>query len=222
MLDPASLRHHPLLADASAAALSLLAAQALPMQWRARQALFRRGDPPIGLILVLSGRVRVVREELGRRWVLHVEERGGTLGEVPLFDGSPMPATAIAAEPTTGILIIPELVRAAMRADAGLADQLLQRLARRVRTLADRIERLTRHSVSRRLAAVLLERAAQTPGAPLTLGMSQEQFAEELGTVREVLVRELGGLVRAGVLAPLGRGRFEVRDIEALKRTAAG
>jgi hypothetical protein len=24
------------------------------------------------------------------------------------------------------------------------------------------------------------------------------------------------------VLAPLGRGRFEVRDIEALKRTAAG
>lgn len=222
MIDPALLRQHPLLATLAPPTMSLLAERAIPMRWRARQLLFRRGDSPIGLILVTSGRVRVVREEGGRRWVLHVEEAGGTLGEVPLFDGSPMPATAIAAEETTGILIVPDLVYAAMRGDASLADRLLQRLARRVRTLADRIDRLTRQSVGMRLAAVLLERAGREPSRPFTLGMPQAQFAEELGTVREVLVRELGALVRRQVLVPLGRGRYEVRDMGALQRAAAG
>ncbi len=220
MLDTHALQRHPLLIDAAPQTLALLSSRAARKEWRPRQVLFRRGQPPVGLILVLDGRVRVVRETNGRRQILHIEGAGGTLGEVPLFDGQTMPATAIAAEATTGILIVPDLLQLAIRADPELANKLLARLASRVRLLADRLERLTQHSVARRLAAVLLQLAGNQLDQPFGLGMPQDQFAEELGTVREVLVRELAVLVRRGVLTSLGRGRFLVRDRAFLENTA--
>ena len=47
------------------------------------------------------------------------------------------------------------------------------------------------------------------------------QLAEELGTVREVVVRQLRVLQQAGVLRRAGRGRYEILRIDAL-RAAAG
>lgn len=222
MLDLALLRQHPVLAHASSSALEVIGGRGVLRRWTARQVIFRRGDVAYGMVLMLTGRVRVVRERDGRRQVLHVEEAGGTLGEVPLFDGGPMPATAVAVETTEGVVLSPELVRAVVARDPALALVMLARMAGRVRSLADRLERMTLYGVGMRLAAALLERARRAPGHPLSLGMSQEQFAEELGTVREVLVRELRGLVQAGILAPLGAGRYELRQPDALRRLAAG
>lgn len=222
MLDLTLLRQHPVLASASPPAVELIGGRGVLHCWTARQVIFRRGDAAYGMVLILSGRVRVVRERNGRRQVLHVEEAGGTLGEVPLFDGGPMPASAVAVEATEGVVLSPELVRAVVASDPALALVMLARMAKRVRTMADRLERMTLHGVGMRLAAALLERARRAPGHPLSLGMSQEQFAEELGTVREVLVRELRGLVQAGILAPLGSGRYELQEPEALGRLAAG
>lgn len=222
MLTSALLRQHPVLAEASAAALELIGGRGMLRRWTARQVIFRRGDAAYGMVLILSGRVRVVRERNGRRQVLHVEEAGGTLGEVPLFDGGPMPASAVVVETTEGVVLSPELVRVVVARDPALGLVMLTRMARRVRTMADRLERLTLHGVGMRLAAALLERARRSPGHPISFGMTQEQFAEELGTVREVLVRELRGLVQAGILAPLGAGRYELRQPDALSRLALG
>lgn len=56
MVDPAALQGHPLFAHAARPAIGQLAGRAVPKFWRARQVLFQRGDPAIGLILVLEGR----------------------------------------------------------------------------------------------------------------------------------------------------------------------
>lgn len=162
-VDGALLLRHPLLEGIAPSTTTMLNSTMRRTEWRASQVLLHRGDQPVGLILILEGRVRVIRELNGRRYVLHTERAGGALGEVRLFDHATMPATAIAVE----------------------------------RTLGGRI--------------------------PSTLGMTQEQFADELGTVREVLVRELGALVRDGTLTSLGRGRFLVQNLSALQaRAAAG
>jgi DNA-binding transcriptional regulator LsrR (DeoR family) len=49
------------------------------------------------------------------------------------------------------------------------------------------------------------------------MGMTQRKVAEELGTVREVVSRELQSLAREGLIAPRGGGRYEIRDAEALR-----
>lgn len=208
----------PLFVDLNADALQLLAACGDVRRHAPGAILWRRGERPRGLFVVLEGEVRVVREGDGRRRVIHTEGAGGTLGEIPLFEGTPYPATAIAARRTTSIAFDRDTIVAAMRADPGLALALLQRLAGRVRLLIDRLDRTAGQSVTARLAAFLSTRA--TLDAPFTLGCTQQEVAEELGTVREVIVRELRALCDSGILDRAGRGRYRVIDDRALRRLA--
>jgi CRP-like cAMP-binding protein len=221
VVDPLSLRELPLFADASDAARRTLAARALRRSYDTGETLFSAGAEARGLYVVLSGRVRVVRHSSGRRHVLHEEGPGGTLGEVPLFEGGGYPATAIAVEPTTCLVFARADIAAAMRADPELAWLFLARLAARVRTLVERVDALAARTVPQRLAALLLARRGQGGNdATVTLGGTQEQVAEELGTVREVVVRAVRGLCDAGAIEALGRGRYRVRDAERLRELA--
>lgn len=222
MVDPSELRHLPLFTGISDAACRELAARCVRRVYRAGGTLFTAGAEARGLYVVTSGRVRVVRHAAGRRHVLHEEGPGGTLGEVPLFEGGGYPATAIAAEPTTCLVVGRAAIASAMRADPELAWRFLSRLAARVRTLVERVDGLAVRSVPQRLAALLAarqERAADGRGS-ITLGGTQQEVAEELGTVREVVVRAVRVLCDAGAIEPLGRGRYRVRDAERLKELA--
>lgn len=75
-----------------------------------------------------------------------------------------------------------------------------------------RLDRLAFASVRARLAAWIAERARQSAGPVVSLGLTHTALAEELGTVREVVVKELAALRRLGAIAPRSGGRLEVRD----------
>ncbi len=66
----------------------------------------------------------------------------------------------------------------------------------------------------------VLARHAAAGGGAFTLGVTQAEAAEGLGTVREVLVRALRALRDAGLVAPVARGRYCVRDAAGLRRLA--
>jgi CRP/FNR family transcriptional regulator len=151
------------------------------------------------------------------------ERAGGTLGEVPLFDGGGYPATAIAAEPTRCAIIDRAVLAAAMHQDPEMAWTLLARLAARVRTLVARLGTFASDDVSTRLAALIVARLDAAPRAgSFTLGGTQHAIAEELGTVREVVVKSLRRLREAGVIRASGRGRWIVADERALRARARG
>jgi hypothetical protein len=86
----------------------------------------------------------------------------------------------------------------------------------RVRELVERLDRVSTQAIPARLAAFLLTRAKSAEALPFTLGLTQAQLAEELGTVRELVVRALAQLRDAGLVASAGRGRYVVRDLAAL------
>jgi CRP/FNR family transcriptional regulator len=215
------VRRLPLFAGVSDAACRELAARTVRRVYEPGETLFVAGTEARGLYVVVGGRVRVVRHGASRRHVLHEEGPGGTLGEVPLFEGGGYPATAIAAEPTACLVIGRDAIGAAMRADPELAWRLLARLASRVRTLVERVDSLAVRSVPQRLAALLVTRHdGPTGGRALTLGGTHQQVAEELGTVREVVVRAVRALCDAGAIEPLGRGRYRVPDADRLRELA--
>jgi CRP-like cAMP-binding protein len=220
VVDPSELRRLPLFAGISHAACRVLAARSAHRAYDTGETLFAAGTEARGLYVVVRGRVRVVRDASGRRHVLHEEASGGTLGEVPLFEGGGYPATAVAAEPTTCLIIGRDAIAAAMRADPELAWRFLGRLAARVRTLVERVDRLAARSVPERLAVLLLARheSSSRPNGTITLGGTQQEVAEELGTVREVVVRAVRTLCASGALESLGGARYRVRDIERLKQ----
>ena len=95
----------------------------------------------------------------------------------------------------------------------------LHRLGERTRHLVDRIDGLAAQDVNARLARLLQTRQqAVGPGVPFTLGRTQLETAEELGTVREVVVRALRELRQDGIIQSAGRGRYLVRDARRLAR----
>lgn len=211
MIEPSTLERISFLRGAGAAARREIALRSTLRRFAAGEVLWRAGGEPRGLFVVLEGRVRVVRAGRGRQHVIHVEEPGGTLGEVPLFGGGSYPATAIAAEETVCAVIGRDAIEAAIVADPAVAFALLERLAGRVRGLVERLDRRAAQSVGAQLAALLLERHRAAGGSPFTLGSTQAEVAEELGTVREVVVRELRALRRRGAIRPAGRGRWRTR-----------
>ena len=201
-------------------ALKVLADRAIERRYETAETIFRAGEASAGLLVVLEGKVRVVRRAGGRAQVVHVERAGGTLGEVPLFAGGGYPATAIAAEPTVCALIDRQALMAAVRSHPEAAFVLLERLANRVRELVERLDRSALRPVAARVAEYLIGRADARGRATVSLGMTQQQLAEELGTVREVIVRELQSLRSAGLVRSIGPGRFEIVDAPALRARA--
>jgi CRP-like cAMP-binding protein len=189
-------------------------------RFRRGETLWVAGAEARGLVVVLAGRVRVVRAPAGRQYGVHTEEAGGTLGEVPFFAGGRYPATAIATEPTTCVFIDRTTLARAVAADPELAFRWLSRLAGRVRGLVERLDRQTR-TVEQRLAEFLLIRQAAATSGQFTLAATQAEAAEELGTVREVLVRTLRRFREDGLVHAPKRGHYIVRDRARLSRIAA-
>jgi CRP-like cAMP-binding protein len=194
-----------------------LAARAVSRRFPRGGRLWTAGAEPRGLFILLDGRVRIVRTSGRRQHVLHSEGPGATLGEVPLFSGGTYPATAIAEEPSVCLVIDRAGLALAMTADSRLAWTLLAGLADRVRHLVDRLSAQTADPVSARLAAYLLSRPRREDGT-ITLGGTQEQVAEEIGTVREVVVRMLRQWCDEGVLASSARGSYVVSSEPRLRR----
>lgn len=216
MIDRTDIDRLALFRTLNPAALDVLARDATTRTFAPDSILWRAGARPGGLCIILSGEVRVVRATAGRQHVIHTEGPGGTLGDVPLFHGSNYPATAIASQRTRCLIVSKDTLLAAIRADPGLALALLERLAARVRHLVDRLDRIAARTVHARLALWLLERHARTNGE-FTLGKTQLQLAEELGTVREVVVRALRHMRDAGIIQSNARGRYRILDLDRLQ-----
>lgn len=221
MIDESLLDRIPVLAGLDGRARRELAARSVVVRRDVGACFWRAGDTPKGMLVLLEGRVRLVRTgPNGRRQVIHKEGNGVILGEVSLLDGDGYPATAEAEERSVAILITPEALDAALAADPRFAQVLLANLARRVRHLVERVESLTTLDVRARLARHLLDRSEATDG-DFDLGVTQAALAEELGTVREVVVRNLAMLRRRRILESAGRGRLRVLNRASL-RTLAG
>ena len=191
--------------------------------------LWSAGDSSEGIALVLEGKVRIVRASGGRQIVIHSGGPGSTLGEVPFFTGGCYPATAVAAEPTRCLFLTHAAVTEAMAADPRLALFFLKRLSERVQGLVEKVDQNTASSVQTRLARFILQRSEHarstsrsgsetSKGIVFSLGVTQTALAEELGTVREVLVRALRALREVGAIERAGDGKYRVTDRALLQR----
>ncbi|HMA24907.1 MAG TPA: Crp/Fnr family transcriptional regulator [Gemmatimonadaceae bacterium] len=210
----------PLFAGERREVVDALARRGIEARFEPNAVMFLAGSEPRGWYIVLEGRVRVVRGSGSRQHVVHTEGKGGTLGEVPLFAGGTHPATGIAAEPTRCALFSRAALEAAIGEAPAIAFIIARRLALRVRQLVDRLDERSARSVQARLIEFLLSRP--TNGwASITLGMTQQALAEELGTVREVVSREIRVLTRRGWIEALGGGRYRLLAVDQLRAASA-
>lgn len=191
-----ALRATRIFGNASAEALNWLAGCAVERRLRAGEILFLSGDPARGLFVAVSGSLRAFREsEEGREQTMHVERSGATFAEVPVFDDGPYPSTVIAEEESQVLFLKKEDVRRFLLQNPESALAALGLLATRLRKIALLLEQLSLQNVAQRLAAMLVEEAADRgkleDGGSFSLPDSHQKIAARLGSVREVITRIL-------------------------------
>jgi CRP/FNR family transcriptional regulator len=191
--------------------LSELAAGAVERRLKHGEILFSANEFADGLYIVLSGSVRAFRVNLdGREQTIHIEQQGGVLAEVAVFDGGPFPSTTIAEEDSEVLFLAKDDVLRFMLRHPEAALRALAIVAKKLRMVASMVEQLALMDVSQRLARFLLDEATRSipklkDGVSFTLALSHSQIASRLGSVREVVTRGLQKLAQQGVIQVRGR-----------------
>lgn len=168
------------------------------------ETLWLTGDAVSACAVILSGGVRA--ESLlpsGERSLTAVHGPGALVGDVLMAARDKKSPVDVIASQNTAALFLPyravmtSCARACER-HAILRENLLAEIAEKYWRLRRRAEYLARRSLRARLAAFLLDAAADAGGNTFLLGMRREDLAAYLGANRSALCRELSRLRAEG------------------------
>lgn len=218
----AALKRVPLFAGLSDRELNILAARVVPHHFDSGKVIFSEGEPCAGLCIIESGAVKVYTVSAGgREQVLSIEGPGGTLAELPVFDDGPFPVSAAALSKTSLLFVSKRDFQALCLEYPQVALKLLKVVGARLRKLVSIIEGLSFTTVRHRLAVLLLRLAERKGkrterGIEFTLRASNQELAGHIGTVRELVSRNLSRLQAAGIIKLQGK-KVVIPDLEALR-----
>jgi CRP/FNR family transcriptional regulator len=178
------------------------------------------------LYLVSAGKIRIFKlSPSGREQVLAVEGPGSSFAELPVFDGGNYPAAASALQDTEVIFISCKDFQNVCREHPDVALKVIAVVGARLRRLVGIIEELSFTTVRQRLISTILRlaeasRVRSKEGIHIELAKSHQDLAAELGTVRELVSRNLSRLEAEGFLNVEGR-KIVVKDMPGLRREQA-
>jgi CRP/FNR family transcriptional regulator len=206
-----TLRAAPLFAGLTDSQFSLLASRLVERSFDAGEMIFQEGQPCAGLFIIQSGSVRIFKNSsTGREQVLSIEGAGASIAELPVFDGGPYPASSQALAKSSLLFLSKQDFHALCMRHPEVSLKVLAKVGARLRQLVGIIEDLSFTTVRHRLAALLLRLARaegrKTPGGTeIVLTASNQDIAAQIGTVRELVSRNLSRFQSEGLLSLDGR-----------------
>lgn len=212
----------PIFSGLSEGELAFLLQRVVPRRYAAGEIVFGEGEPCLGMYVVESGQIRIFKSSSGgREHVLSVDGPGSSVAELPVFDGGNYPASAAAVDDTTLLFVSKQDFHALCLAHPQVALKVLRVVGARLRRLVGIIEELSFTTVRHRLASFLLRLAQKEvgrsgEGIQVAVPTSNQELASQIGTVRELVSRNLSRLQAEGVLQVDGR-RVLILDLKALE-----
>ena len=197
-----------------------LAQRAVERRFASGDMLFWEGEACAGIFLIIEGSVKIFRTSPnGREVMLAMESAPATVAELPLFDGGAYPASVRAVDAVTSLFVNKGDFQQVCRQYPDVALKVLAVVGGRLRHLVGLVEAMTFGSVTQRLARLLLD-ASKTAGTPaFDLPTTHQEMASRLGTVREVVSRNLARFRGAGLIRIQGR-LVEIVDRAGLEEEA--
>ena len=162
----------------------------------AGETVFRQGERPKAMFRVLEGEVRLLRRSREGAETVLQRSRGGFFAEASLESGAYHCDAVVAVE--SRLLSFPKAAfREALNGAPAFRDAWMAQLAREVRMLRARCERLSLHGAEARILHALESEGTE---GTLTLAQSRKAWAADLGLTHEALYRALARLQAAGTL----------------------
>ncbi len=205
--------------------VAAVAAGAVERRVRARQRLFREGEPADALFLVLAGRVKLTQSGAeGHEVIVRYVGPGGLLAAVAVFSDSSYPATAQAVGESLVLAWPRASLLGLLERHPALAINAMKIVSERMREMQERFRELATERVARRVARALLRLAGQAgrrveDGVLIDLALSRQDLAEMTGTTLFTVSRLLSDWEAAAIVSA-GRRRVVIRSPHALMAIA--
>jgi CRP/FNR family transcriptional regulator, cyclic AMP receptor protein len=190
--------------------------------FRRGEAIFREGDDPGGVVVILSGRAKVAISGVsGRDVVLAFPGPGELIGELSATAGRPRTATVAALDNVEAITMRADQFRRFVSAHPRVASVVFEHVAALLAEAdRQRVDFATR-DVTARIANRLVELAGEAGepeagGLRIALPLSQEELAAWTGASREAVARSLHLLRELGWVET-GRREIRVLNADALR-----
>jgi CRP-like cAMP-binding protein len=157
--------------------------------------IFEQGMPSEAFYTIAEGRVKIFRMlPTGKDLILEVFGIGDPLGAVAAYDGRPFPASAVALEDTTCVVIPRAVFFQLLEQHPSLVRGLLLGLTARLVELTNRLEELSGGRIEPRIARLFLKLAREMGreergGTFIPLPLSRQELADLTGTTVETCIR---------------------------------
>ena len=212
-----------LASDARAAILSAARMKTV----KSGDVLYRRGDLPDGMYVILSGMIRITTtSRTGDEFILDLSGRGLWIGELAVLEERERNHDAI-AETRSSLLFLARVdVERLLSNWSGFARALLRIEARRFRRVAEWAEQNATGPLDTRLAMRLVLLARRDPvfarqGGLLELKITQMTLSRLVGTTRQRINQLLQDWEARGLIKT-SRGGVTILNLGVLERDVAG
>lgn len=182
--------------------------------------LFREGDAPDAIYLVISGRIAISIENGfdHRETVMALMDDGDLFGEMSLLDGNNRSAMAKALEPSTVLAIPFGPVLDQLHSNPSLLWAVTRVLAARIRRMDEALADSVFLDVTGRTAKRLL--GLSDGNDEFVLPITQEELAGMVGASRERVNKAIASFIRLGWLEQHDR-HYRILKRDELERRAS-
>lgn len=159
------------------------------------ETIFEQGTPSDAFYTIATGRVKIFKMmPTGKDIILEVFGSGDPLGAVAAYDGRPFPASAVALEDTTCVLIPRAAFFSLLEQHPSLVRGLMLGLTLRLVELTNRLAELSGGRIEPRFARLVLKLAGEMGrpgrgGTFIPLALSRQELADMTGTTIETCIR---------------------------------
>lgn len=183
-------------------------------------ALIYRDDEGPRVIVVISGLLRVFLRSADGRQVTVRYARSGDVAGLALVVGGPGPTSIQAMTSASVAALAVDMFRSLLASDPRVARVCAEELTRQLYRALDDLSEQAFLSVRQRVVHHLLDLAATGAGQHLIVEASQQELADAVGSVREVVTRTLHRLRDEG-LVETARDEIVILDPVRLSEEAA-
>jgi CRP/FNR family transcriptional regulator len=195
-----------------------LLAEAIRINVPAGAVIYRDEESP-RLIVVVRGLLRVFLTSVDGRQVTVRYARSGDVAGLVLVIGGPAPMSIQAVTAALVVALRVGTLRALLATDPGVARACAVELTRQLHQLLDDLSDQAFLPVRQRLTRQLLLLASAGPGRDPVVHAGQQELADAIGSVREVVTRNLHALHEEG-LVDIARDEITLLDPIALAQVA--
>ncbi len=193
------------------------------------ETIFRKNDEGSGMMIVVSGRVRISSVGgSGSEVLLNIIDPGQVFGEMALVDGEPRSADAVADEQTEIITLLRRDFLPILKRHPDASLRMMAVLSGRIRQTTAFVEDAVFFDVPTRLLKRLVGLAGQygetdpkSGALRIEHGLSQQSLGDSVGLTRVSINRQLGAWRQRDLIED-GRGWVTILDLEKLEDLVRG